>query len=226
MGTLESEDGGWCCSLLKLLFSVLCPCLSSIIILHNSLIDFCVTTNGRGEAQQTLKGNVSAQSLLKECACFPCRIGQGPLMPQNSGRTLCFNISVTTVTWSLSTGTGTGCFLATFPPRWRGSLIHLKWRGDLLYRLHWSQLRKRATSREDAGRLRHLPSSLRHREPSQTIAIAWPHSCTRCKGRQVRLHTITTDDGIPFQLHFRSRAEGVGGGGEIPWCILLWLRQI
>lgn len=28
-----------------------------------------------------------------------------------------------------------------------------------------------------------------------------------CKGRQVHLHTITTDGRIPFQLHFRSRGR-------------------
>ena len=58
MGTLESEDGGGCCFLLKLPFSLtaLYPYLSSIIIFHNSLTDFCVTTKvgGRTALEQDI----------------------------------------------------------------------------------------------------------------------------------------------------------------------------
>lgn len=62
----------------------------------------------------------------------------------------------------------------------------------------------------------------RQRTPSALpMGIAWPHSCTGCKARLVHLHAITTDSRIPFQLHFCSQ-----GGEKVPWCILLWLRQI
>ena len=135
-----------------------------------------------------------------------------------TGSILDLNISVMPATLSLFMPTMTGGF-CQFPSKLKGSLIHLKRCGDLLYRLHWSQLSKRAALCGDSDPPG-LPSSLLHREPSQTMGIARPHSCAGCKGRQVHLHTITTDGRIPFQLHFRSRGE------KIPRCILLWLRQI
>lgn len=108
-----------------------------------------------------------------------------------------------------------------FPSMFKGSLIHLKWHGDLLYRLHWSQLSKRAALCGESDPP-DLPSSLLHWKPSQSMSIAWPHSCTVCKGRRVHLSAITTDSHIPSQLHFRSRGERSRGAHYCGWGKFSW----
>ncbi len=97
--------------------------------------------------------------------------------------------------------------------------FEMVWR--FFYRLHWSQLSKRAALCGDSDPT-DLPSSLLHWKSLQTMSIAWPHSCTGCKGRQVHLHTITTDGRIPFQLHFRSRGERSRGAYYCGWGKFSW----
>lgn len=167
MGTLKSEDGGWCCLLLKLPFfprKALYCCLSSIIIFHNSLIDFYATTEGGGATD--LEQNVSAQILL---TFSHLDFRQSPFIVHKAqlffftGSILDLNISVMTTAYSLFIPTIKGGF-CQFPSKLKGSIIHLKWCGDLLYRLHWSQLSKRAALCEDSDPP-DLPSPLLHWKP-------------------------------------------------------------
>lgn len=122
-----------------------------------------------------------------------------------TGSILDLNISVMTATYSFFTPTMTEGF-CQFSSMLKGSIIHLKWRGDFSTDCIGHSSASVLPCVETVTPP-DLPSSLLHRKPSQTMSIAWPHSCTGCKGRQVHLHTITTDGRIPFQLHFHSRGE-------------------
>lgn len=59
------------------------------------------------------------------------------------------NICLVTPTYSVFIPTTTKGF-SQFYPVLKRSFFHLKWRGDLLYRLHSSQLNKRAASCQDS----------------------------------------------------------------------------
>lgn len=110
-----------------------------MIILHNSLIGY--NWWGRYNRPWT----VSVKSLQNECAFLTF----GPRQGTNSfftGYILDFNISVTTATFSVFTPTTQG-FFWQFLSTLKRSRIHLKRRGDLPFRLHWSQLAKRAALR-------------------------------------------------------------------------------
>lgn len=120
-----------------------------------------------------------------------------------------------TATYSVFIATMTKGF-SQFYSMLKRSLFHLKWRGDLLYRLHSSQLNKRTALCQD-GDLPDLASFLLHGKPLHTMGFAWPPSWTGCKGKQVHLHTITMDGRIPFQLHFRLRGERSRGAYYCGW---------
>lgn len=179
MGTLKSGDGGWCSLLLKILFSAACPCLSSIIILHNSLID-CRFTTERGCTRPWTE-----HSCLNECAFSTFwLLWRHKNMPLSfTGSNLDLNISVLTMTHSSVMPTplrfavrialvtaergkaGLSCFRQWCPPEDLHSFL-LLWKPFAHYG--------------------HRRASLVH----------WVHQ-----------HTITTDARIPFQLHFCSEAE-------------------
>lgn len=214
-GHSRVRTGGWCCLLLKLLFSVQHNALGSHQWLFSiiPLIDFCVTTNGRsgGGRQQTLNRTFSAQSLPK---CIPHISASS--RPFDSARNifssfftssiLDLNISVMTATHFLFMPTMTGGFrqFSSIYLERKPNPFEIAWRSSALIAFVTAQQVRYLVWRVCPP---DLPSSLLHWKPTQAMGIAWPHSCTGCKGRQVHLHTITTDGRIPFQLHFRSRGK-------------------
>jgi len=121
-----------------------------------------------------------------------------------------------TAAYFLCIPTVTGVFLPIFHVERKSNPSEMAWRSSVLIAF--------ATAQQMCCLVWPLdqPSSPLHREPSQPMGIAWPHSCTGCKARQVHLHTITTDGRIPFQLHFRSRGKKSRGAYYCGWDKFSW----
>lgn len=113
-----------------------CPCLSSMIILHNSLIGY--NWWGGTADLEPFQCNHSKMNVHSSHG-----LHQGSLMVHKTliFYWLCPWLSVFTT--CLQQNQAFWLFFSSL----KGSWIHLKRRGDLLYRLHWSQLDKHAVLR-------------------------------------------------------------------------------
>lgn len=245
MGTLRSEDGGWCCSLLKLpvFFPVTaqCPCPSSIIILHNSLIDFCVTTDdSEGGGGRNRPWTISAQSLQNECAFLAFGLRQGSLIVHKAVffhwrypwlECFCNDSDLFCVY-----ANNDKRFLPIFPPyaeRKRNPFETAWWSSPPIASVTAQQaccccpLCGDRSDPPHPGPPPHSPPLLCSVESLRlTMSFARPHSCTRRVARADRFICTQSQRTAASHSNCISAHRGEGWGGGIPWCILLWLRQI
>lgn len=245
MGTLRSEDGGWCCSLLKLpvFFPVTaqCPCPSSIIILHNSLIDFCVTTDdSEGGGGRNRPWTISAQSLQNECAFLAFGLRQGSLIVHKAVffhwrypwlECFCNDSDLFCVY-----ANNDKRFLPIFPPyaeRKRNPFETAWWSSPPIASVTAQQACCCCPLCGDRSDPPHPgPPPLPHLFSAALKAFAWRwvlHGLTHAPGglQGQTGSSAHNHNGRPHPIPIAFPLTGErGGGGGIPWCILLWLRQI